>query len=71
MSSSKKIDLFAGGDYMSEAQNPIHTVYKCTIYLSTQRRGERGELNKREGKGVNSSQSWVENTKMADCISSL
>jgi hypothetical protein len=30
-----------------------------------------GELKKREGKRGNNSQSWVENTNMSDCISSL
>jgi hypothetical protein len=29
---------------------------------------ERGELNQREGKRDNSSQRWVENTNMTDCL---
>jgi hypothetical protein len=29
------------------------------------------ELNQREGESGNSSQSWVENTNVTDCISSL
>ncbi len=33
--------------------------------------GKGGEANQREGKKGNSSQSWVENTNMIDCISSL
>jgi hypothetical protein len=41
---------------------PLHTVF-------TQERW--GELNLREGESGNSSQSWVENTNMTDCISSL
>jgi hypothetical protein len=41
-----------------------------TIYLSHME-GREGELNQREGERGNSSQSWVENTNMADCISSL
>jgi hypothetical protein len=38
---------------------PLHTV------------GEGGELSQREGEKGNSSKSWVENTNMTDCISSL
>ncbi len=30
--------------------------------------GEDGELNQREGQRGNSSQSWVENTNMIDCM---
>ncbi len=41
------------------------------LRVYTGKGGERGELNQREGKGGNSSQSWVENTNMIDCISSL
>jgi hypothetical protein len=41
------------------------------VYLFTQGRGEVGELNQREGERGKSSQSWVENTYMTDCISSL
>jgi hypothetical protein len=45
-----------------------HTV--CIYCTFTQ--GRRvGELNKKEGKRGNNSQSWVEKTNMTDCISSL
>jgi hypothetical protein len=77
MSSSKKIDFwrdFAAVVYLSEAQDPIpplHTVYMYAVYLFTQGTGEGGELNQREGERGNGSQSWVENTNMIDCISSL
>jgi hypothetical protein len=63
------------GVYPSETQNPLPRppntmyVYVSTVYLFTQ--GRRGELNHREGQRGNSSQSWVENTNMTDCISSL
>ncbi len=49
---------------------PLHTAYVYTAYLFT-RKGEGGELNRREGQRGNSSQSWVENNNMTDCISSL
>ncbi len=73
MSSSKKFTCirdFAAGVHLSEAYNSIHTppplkhckcVY-CTVYLFTQ--GMGGEMNQREGKRGNSSQSWIENTVM-------
>ncbi len=38
---------------------------QCTV------RWEGGEVNHREGSRGNSSQSWVENTIMTDCISNL
>ncbi len=47
---------------------PIHTVCVYTVYLFTR---EGGDLNQREGERGNSSQSWVENTNITDCISSL
>ena len=61
---------------LPEAQNPmppshLHTVYVNTVYLFTQGRGGGGELNQREGKMGNSSQNWIKNTNMIDCISSL
>jgi hypothetical protein len=39
-------------------------------YSYSHREG-RGELRQREGERGNSSHSWVENTNMNDCISSL
>ncbi len=72
MSSSKKFHLlrdFAAGVCLRP--EPHTTVYVYTVYLFTQGRGEGGELNQREGKMGNISQSWVENTYMTDCISSL
>ncbi len=77
MSSSKK--LTCGGTsrlvfiYL-RSRNPYppppHTVYLYTVYLFIQEGGGE-ELNQREGYRGNSSQSWVENTNMTDCISSL
>jgi hypothetical protein len=52
-----------------------YTLYTCihmtqyTYSVYTQGRG--GELHQREEERGNSSQSWVENTNMNDCISSL
>jgi hypothetical protein len=77
MSSSKKNKGekkdFAAGFYLPEAQYPIPpplthcTVYVYIIYYSHR----EGELNQREGERGNSSQSWIENTNITDCISSL
>jgi hypothetical protein len=57
--------------YLSEAQNPIHpplhTVYVYTVTLIHTGKGGRVEPEKR----FNSLQSWVENTNMTYCISSL
>jgi hypothetical protein len=67
MSSSKKIDL-------SEAQNQIHlpnTLYMCILNTYSYREGGRGEMNWKEGERGNSSQSWVENANLTDCISCL
>jgi hypothetical protein len=53
---------------------PLHTVYVYKVYLFTQESGDWGgwgELNQREVEKGNSSQSWVENTNMTECISSL
>jgi hypothetical protein len=64
--------------YLSEVQNPIPTppppytlcMYTCIQYTYSQREGgELRELNQREGKRCNSSQSWVENANMKACIS--
>ncbi len=81
MSSSKKMTFketwdFAAGGYLSETQNPIpppllHTAYEYIVYLFTQGEGGGGELNQRDGYRGDSSQSWVENTNLTDCISSL
>jgi hypothetical protein len=81
MSSSKKNYLYRGfgaGVYLSEAQNPIparptHCIrVQYTEYLFTQGRGEGGgELKQREGQRGTSSRSWIENTNMTHCISSL
>jgi hypothetical protein len=60
---------------MPRTRTPLLThcirVYGILNYLFTQGREEGGELNQREGERGNSSQSWVENTNMNDCISSL
>jgi hypothetical protein len=49
-----------------------YTLYTCIQYIiHTEEWGEVEELNQREGWRGNSSQSWVENTNMNDCISSL
>jgi hypothetical protein len=49
---------------------PPYTLYTCIQYTYSHREGG-GELNQREGERGNSSQSWVENINMTDCISSL
>jgi hypothetical protein len=50
--------------------HPLHTVRVCSTY-SHREGGRGGELNQRTGERRNSSQSWVENTNMTDCMSSL
>jgi hypothetical protein len=50
--------------------HPLPATY-CLYILYFYTGKEVGELNKREGKRGNNSQSWVENTNMTDCISSL
>ncbi len=54
----------------------LHTVYGYTVYrvlcTYSHREGrEGGELSQREGERGNRSQSWVENTNMADYMSNL
>jgi hypothetical protein len=52
---------------------PSHTLSVYTHYtvLDTGKGGRGGDVNQREGLRDNSSQSWVENTNMTDCLSSL
>ncbi len=79
MSSSKKIDLsrdFPAGVYLSEAHNPIPPPPLHTVCIHTGMGvGGGGELNQRKGgdgqEGEYRLQSWLENTNMTDCISSL
>jgi len=47
---------------------PKHCIRVYSILIDT---GKGGELNQSKGKRGNSSQIWVENTNMTDCISSL
>ncbi len=75
MSSSKKIDLYVkrlSGTCLSEPYipPPPYTLYACIHHTYSHRDGGGG-VNQREGEKGNSSQSWVENTVMTDCISSL
>jgi hypothetical protein len=46
----------------------LHTLCIMYILYVLRHREGGGELNKREGWRGNSSQSWVENTNMTDCI---
>jgi hypothetical protein len=69
---------FAADVYLSEAQDPIpppltHCVcgYSILIHTGKGNGGGGGGLNQREGERGNSSRSWIENTNMTDCISSL
>jgi hypothetical protein len=62
--------------YLSHAQNPIplppsYTLYMCIQYTYLFTQGSGGELNQREGVRGNSSQSWVENTKMKNDLQSI
>jgi hypothetical protein len=67
----QKIDLkriYAAGVYLFEAQNPINSpLTQCirvdSIFIIHIGRGERER--------VELERSWVENTNMTDCISSL
>ncbi len=76
------IDLYrdsVAGVFLSEAQNSIppplpYTLYTCIQYTFSHREvGEEGERvePQRRGEGQQVTQSWVENTNMTDCISSL
>jgi hypothetical protein len=53
--------------------SPPYTLYTCIQYTYSHREGGggAGDLKQREGGRGNSSQSWVENTNMTNCISSL
>ncbi len=61
----------AAGVNLSDPQTPqpLHTVYVYQ-YTHSHREGG-GELNQREGERGNSSQSRVENTNMADCMTTF
>ncbi len=74
---------FVGSEY---GQNPLQNMVSKTtqhpqllptthflyiLYFDLGKGGEVGELNHREGKRGNSSQSWFENTNLTYCISSL
>ncbi len=69
-------------DFAAEAHNPpppphplthcIQYVYSIYVLIHTGKEGGGGESWTREKvRGGNSSQSWVKNTNMTDCISSL
>jgi hypothetical protein len=67
---------FAAVVYLSESQNsitprPLHNVYMYTVYFFTQGKGGGGFELEKSGERGNISQSWVKNTNMTDCISSL
>jgi hypothetical protein len=78
MSSSEKIDLlsdFAAVFFIclrprTSYHPPLHTIYVYTL-IHTGKGGFGGKRVESEiGESGNSSQSWVENTNMTDCISS-
>jgi hypothetical protein len=80
MSSSKNgpVKGLCGRCYLSVTRTPYPPplahcicVYSDTLQFTYSHRGEGGELNQREGERGNSSQGWVENTNMTDCISML
>ncbi len=54
---------------MTHTPPPPYALYTCILYTYSHREG--GEMKKRKGYRGNSSQSWVENTNMTDCIFSL
>jgi len=75
MSASKKSDLdFRKVFICLRLRTPypppdLHTCIRVhSILFHT---GEGGKLNQREGERGSSLQSWVENTNMTDCFSSL
>jgi hypothetical protein len=79
MSSTKKIDMKGTLRQVFIclcAQNPIRP-YRYTLYTCIQNScsymegGGGGGMNQREGERGNSSQKWVENTNVTDCIFSL
>ncbi len=63
--------LSASGSEPHNLQPLSHWTHVYSTLIPYREVGEGGELNQREGYRDNSSQSWVENTNMTDCISSL
>ncbi len=64
---------FAADGYLSEGQNPPphNNVYLHTIILIYTENGEGGRVEPEKRLRGNSSQSWVENTDITGCISTL
>jgi hypothetical protein len=50
---------------------PSHTLSVYTVLYFEFGKGGGRQVNQKEGERSNSSQSWVENTNMTDCISNL
>ncbi len=58
----------ASDKFSTNSQEMDNSVYSILIHTG---KGGGKQLNQREREVGNSSQSWVENTNMIDCISSL
>ncbi len=56
-----------------ESHTPLYTLYTCiqNTYSHREGRGVRGRFEPERRKRGNSSQSWVENTNITDCISMI
>ncbi len=65
------LNLVSPAEHGHQQESTSPTPSQTTHFTLTQGKGV--ELNQREGRGatLNSSQSWVENTNMIDCISIL
>jgi hypothetical protein len=66
-----RLVFYLSEDLPPPPYNPHSPPLTHNILIHTEKRERGGRANQRVGLRGNSSQSWVENTNMTDCISSL